>query len=176
MEQWEKDLREEIRGALTSPVPPDKPKKKIQIRPFLFFVAVLLFLMNFVVLEQKHPGYLATKISQARSFFDDKVEQPPAEDPLVTVLREFDARIAGLENKDYKDEELTAELKELRNKVYLLVIVSDENAAISKKILRKYDYEAREFLHIDPDWKIDRMPTHIKLTPDSEEFLRKRLK
>jgi hypothetical protein len=178
MEKWEMDLREEIRGALkSSPSTPPK-KTKIQIRPLMFFAAVLLFVMSFAVAERKQPGFFADKIGQCVSYFDrDAPVQNNQPDPLILALQGLDSRLEALEAKEeYTDEELKAELKELRDKVYLMVVVQDENAAISKKILSQYNYEGQQFIHIDPDWKINRMPTHIKLTPESEEFLRERLK
>lgn len=179
MEQWEKDLRGEIRDAFKSgPINPPKVNK-IQIRPFLFFVAVFLMMMNFVILEQKRPGFVVDKASQCIAYFNHKnklVQQEPQPDPLVIVLRGLDARIAALETKDYSDEELKAELKEWRDKVYLIAIVSDENAAISKKILSQYNHEGQEFIHIDPDWKINRMPSHITIGSEAREFLRERMR
>lgn len=181
MEQWEMDLREEIREAFAksnTPMPPQKPKRKTQIRSFLFLVAVLLLLMNFVVLEVKHPGYLATKFNQVTQMFDrdQTIVEQPSEDPLIVVLKGLNARIAALEEKDYTDEEARQELKALREKVLLIAIVADENAAISKKILSRYDVEGRQFIHIDKDWKIDRMPTHIKIDSTTEDFLRERMR
>lgn len=179
MEQWEMDLRGEIRDALkSSPPAPTKKKSNIQVRPLLFFVAVLLFVMNFAIVERKHPGFFAEKLNYVvSSFHGDTPVAQNQPDPLIMALRGLDSRLEVLEaKKEYTDDELKAELKELRDKVYLMVVVQDENAAISKKILSQYNYEGQQFIHIDPDWKIDRMPTHIKLTPESEEFLRKRLK
>jgi hypothetical protein len=179
MEKWEMDLREEIRDAMSNPsTPPNKKVTKVQFRPLLFFAALLLFIMNFVVIERKHPGFFAEKIDHCVSYFhrDTNVHQNQP-DPFIMALQGLDSRLEALEAKeDYTDEELKAELKELRDKVYLMVVVQDENAAISKKILSQYNYEGQQFIHIDPDWKIDRMPTHINLTPESEEFLRKRLR
>jgi hypothetical protein len=177
MEQWEMDLRGEIRDALkSSPPASTKKKNNVQIRPLLFFVAVLLFVMNFAIVERKHPGFFADKLNYVVSSFhrDTPVVQNQQPDPLIMALRGLDARLEALEAKT--DDDLKAELKELRDKVYLMVVVQDENAAISKKILSQYNYEGQQFIHIDPDWKIDRMPTHIKLTPESEEFLRERLR
>ena len=176
MEQWEMDLREDIRDAMKgSPSIPPK-KTKIQIRPFLLFAALLLFIMNFAIVEQKHPGFFADKINNCVAYFNKDSVQQDDSTSLVLVLKDLDSRLVALETKDYTDEALKAELKELRDQVYLMVIVQDENAAISKKILSQYNYEGQQFIHIDPDWKIDRMPTHLKLTSETEEFLRKRLR
>jgi len=178
MEKWEMDLREEIRDALkSSPSTPPKKTTKIQIRPLMVFAAILLFIMSFAVAERKQPGFFADKIDQCVSYFDrDAPVQDNQPSPLILALQGLDSRLEALEAKDYTDEELKAELKELRDKVYLMVVVQDENAAISKKILSQYNYEGQQFIHIDPDWKINRMPTHIALTPESEEFLRERLR
>ena len=171
MERWEMDLREEIRDAFKG-TPSSHPKKitKTQVRPLLVFALILLFVMNFVIVERKHPGFIAEKINHCVSYFD--VPQDNSPDPLVVALRAIDARLDALELEE--NEVLWDEFQELRNKVYLQVVVQDENAAISKRLLGQYQ-EAQEFIHIDPNYRINRMPTHINLTPESEEFLRKRL-
>jgi len=174
VEQWEKDLREEIGIIMNNNKVNSNKKvsKKKRIKSILLILFLVILVANFFLLEYKHPGCTFNKIIEIKNGFSSKENNQHQN--LEKMFKDVCVRISDLEKKS-SNEDLKKEIQMLRDRLLLIAIVSDENAAISRKLIGKYDYEAEQFIHIDPDWKIDRMPNHIEIAPEADEFLRERL-
>lgn len=170
VDQWKRDLQKEVRDSMQKNIQSPTPNKisKIKLRPFLLFVVLILLVSNLFAFETKYPGCIKSRFDQ---FFSESEEE---KNFLSVALKDLDARLAALELG--ANVQIKSELQDLRDKVLLIAIVVDENAAISKEILGRCDHRGKEFVHIGPDWNIDKMPSHLSLSPETKRFLEKRLK
>jgi len=169
MEQWKLDLQREIRNSRNKTTRSSFKIPKISIRPLLLILTIMLFYVGLTTFEDKRPGYINEAISGTWNIFFGEEEV----DPMIEVVEGLDSRLAAIE---LKSKQNAFRIKEARNNIYLNTVIADENTAISKEILRRYSPESKHFVHIGPDGKINRMPSHINLSAEAEAFLRKRLR
>lgn len=148
---WEKELQNELKGRKI------KPKKRFFFSPILFFFVVTILIGNFIILERKH-HYLTNMIYGVRR----PVNKIDVNRILIAESKE-ELRIVKEKLKDFQD------------KMVLMAIVLDENSAIAKEITSENPKSA-EFIHIDDNWKINRLPSRIIIDEKNKDLLQKHLK
>ena len=192
MEPWELELQDQIRdskniagseppaqtpGPVSSEVPPPAPAPAPSDAPSptdrgssLVFFALLLILgaVTFFVYDHKTGGKARAWIASHFSSADqaERVEPRKKVEPEESRLREeFEKFVAS--NKSQLDA-LQSKVGSIRDKVMLMGLLLNENFNILKQ-----DESKEEMVFFNSDWTLNKMPTHIDLSDEDREYLRK---
>jgi hypothetical protein len=198
LEQWEIDLQNQLRRIepdVTKPMPEiksevvipnistpnlEEPKDTVPapisngnsgtMQFLLLFV--ILFIATLFVYDNKTGGKLKTWVS---SHFSNKIEKVEKIDNKKTndsdlfKLRSDFEKFTN-ENKSQLDA-LTNKVGSIRDKVMLMGLLLNENFNIIKQGENK-----EEMVFFNRDWTLDKMPTHIELSDEDREYLKKYIK
>lgn len=84
--------------------------------------------------------------------------------PQATPVSDMERRLGAVEGG----------IKTLNHRVWLLVIANNENALAAREVDKHFHpgHDAG-FITFDKDWKMNRTPTHLTLTPEQQDGLRK---
>lgn len=177
---WEDELDDEYGNCPTEPAPAPTPKPQKSYTLTLILAAILVVLANLGILEWKTPGYIGNMLGankKAIAVPNENKNQESAEEPIKDdsypfnyeeAYRDLHERVTQLEAQKTANK---AELRELNHQMTLLAIVSDENAVIARRLHRN-----NEFIYINQDWKINRMPSNIKFDERTRTFLQERVR
>ena len=88
------------------------------------------------------------------------------------LVSELSAKVDGL-NEALQERE--KQIKVLEKKVWLLVIVNNENQTLNSRLEGETSREERERIFFDYNWKINKLPETMDLNEDQEERLRNEL-
>jgi hypothetical protein len=139
---------------------------------FVKVAIVILFIATLFVYDNKTGGKLKTWVS---SHFSNKIEKVEKIDNKKTndsdlfKLRSDFEKFTN-ENKSQLDA-LTNKVGSIRDKVMLMGLLLNENFNIIKQGENK-----EEMVFFNRDWTLDKMPTHIELSDEDREYLKKYIK
>jgi hypothetical protein len=198
LEQWEIDLQNqlqriepdviktipEVQSEVVVPnIPTSTPKDpednvsapisndKSSTMQFLLLL-VILFVATLFVYDHKTGGKLKTWVLSHFSNRIEKVEKidnkKPNDSDLIKLRSDFEKFTS--ENKTQLDA-LTNKVGSTRDKVMLMGLLLNENFNIVKQGENK-----EEMVFFNRDWTLDRMPTHIELSDEDREYLKKYIK
>lgn len=183
MEPWELELQDQIRdskSAAPEPLPKNDPapileKAKEPSAPaegggsiVFFTLLVILAAVTVLVYDHKTGGkfrsWMASHFSSADQV--EKVEPKRKNEADESRLRdEFDKFVAS--NKS-QIEALQSRVGSIRDKVMLMGLLLNENFNIIKQ-----DESKDEMVFFNSDWTLNKMPTHIDLSDEDRDYLRK---
>ena len=166
---WEDELRQEFGGAINQEL--DKRKEEQSLSATLFLIAVIVVLVNLFVAEWKNPGTIGSWISNKSSDYsliDVLPDSHNSNEPFnyEQAYKALAARVDVME----QDKVSKKDFDEARRRLRLIATVLDENTAISNKMLSNQQ-KAKEYVFINKDWKITRMPSNIPINDAAREFL-----
>lgn len=179
---WEDELDDEFGCPTPIPSPaPTTPKESMTIR--LILLVIIVVLINLGIKEYNNRGYIKSLMPASislPSFSSPKGGKPvenappqnvvaPTENDLFNyedAYRDLKERVAALEDSK---KATSADVHEMKKKLTLLAIVNDENTMVARK-------HGQQFVYIDKDWNIDRMPSNIKYDERTRVFLEERVK
>jgi hypothetical protein len=133
---------------------------------------VILFVATLFVYDHKTGGKLKNWVLSHFSNRIEKVEKidnkKPNDSDLIKLRSDFEKFTS--ENKTQLDA-LTNKVGSTRDKVMLMGLLLNENFNIVKQGENK-----EEMVFFNRDWTLDRMPTHIELSDEDREYLKKYIK
>lgn len=145
-ESWETQLQAELQS----------PKPKNSMKSYLILAIVVFVLANAYVLNEKNHWYELPQLFPVAT-------QP--EKPRVDHLKQIKSAIATLQKNQASQE---AKLQTTSDRLSTLGMIFNEDMAILSQNIDK-----RKVIVLNEDWTLDRMPTHLKLTPQDAVFLQK---
>lgn len=170
--QQVKDVVSQRRVASRSLNP--RPKRKLPPKDGGFLKAFLIscvMLMFFVILFFMLDKFKAEGLSTAA----------PANTPANTTKPVVDSKTKyddflykEVKKLETNQKQIQANQKDIYHKVWKLVLGVNENAEISQKIDKRFhQIDNTGYISFDKDWKLSRIPSHIKLTDKQKQSLMK---
>lgn len=190
MEPWEIELQKQLQDSKpeTPKVEINKPEEKIienvlptqniivdssnnSSLPF-FILLIILTIATLFVYDFKTGGKLR---SWTLSHFSNKNEiiekvenKKPVENDSLKMKEEFEKFVAA--HKGQLDA-LQNKVGSIRDKVMLMGLLLNENFNIVKQ-----NEDKDEMVFFNTDWTLNKMPTHIDLSDEDKEYLKKYVK
>lgn len=162
---WLKELEQQLVEVANLPtedkavevVVEEAPKEPIKKSTMILGAAVIVVLLN-VVFFVWCPRGIATVDYVSRYFHKGQ----RSETPVLSM---------PVEPKVDKHADLSKRQQITSDKLTLVAIVQNHNNYVIRQGL-----PLNEIIYINGDWTIDRMPNHISMTPEAEEFLKRFVK